>query len=210
MNFSVPNYTSLEMQIAAKYAEQISVDTETQPKEPKWYGYRRVLFDMDGLVHRVTMSRELTSQVHDEMMIELQPLTGCGIPLDALGKEAGDDPERVGFRGEDTALTCMLCASGRLGAGDIHRQAQKQLLFGAAYGLKGVSASVLTRTGRMSGKSNFMRQLASYQKFTNAMVLGYAAHDTARVLGLTQTMFPRKRRYDASFMHRFARLVLPA
>lgn len=205
MNFSVPNYSSLEMQIAAKYAEQVSVDTETQPKEPKWHAYRRVLFDMDGLVHRVTMSRELTTQVHDEMMIELQPLTGCGIPLDALGKEAGDDPERVGFRREDTPLTCVTCASDRVGAGDIHRQTQKQLLFSMAYGLKGSAQAVL---GRMSGKSNYARLMQSMQH-TQAMVRGYAAHDAARVLGYDKALFPRKRRYDASFMHRFARMVLP-
>lgn len=204
-------FSQMEARIAAQYA----VDTETEPAEPRWLKFRHVLFDVDGLVHRVTSARELGAQVHDEVMLEIHPWTGCGIPLHALAEEAKDDPTHVGFRDESTALTCMACASGLPGMGDVYRQVQKQLLFGAAYGAS--PATIMQSVGRMSGKSNFLRQLTKYQQFAKQLVAPYAKQDTKNALelgnaihqALQRPLFPRKRRFSSRFMRQLARAVLP-
>lgn len=193
------SFSELEARIAA----QVTVDTETQPSDPKWLAYKHVHFDVDGLVHRVVSMHGWGAAVHDELMIEIQPWTGCNIPLHALAVEGKDDPECAGFRRETTALTCVTCASGLVAAGDVQRQVNKQLLFGAAYGLKSVSQTVLS-TSRQAGKTHMLRQFAKYQQFTDAMVLGYAAHDAANVLA--QRAY---RRFSMHFRHVLAQMVLP-
>jgi hypothetical protein len=202
------------MNLSYKDAEVLgfSVDTETEPKTPAWAKYTRILFDMDGLVHRVTISRELIHQVHDEMMHELEPWTGCGIPLAALGKEAGDVPERVGFRSEGEPLTCVSCASGRQGFGDIHRQVRKALMFSSMYG--GKSYNMKQVVGRMSGKASNLRQMVKYQQFTNQIVRNYAKADAENTMALGNALHSayermHRRRFSCNFIHQLATAVLP-
>lgn len=160
------NFSQLEAKIAEQYTEMFG------PRQPSWTDFRRVRYDMDGLVHRVTVVREFGMAVHDEVDIELQPWTGCGIPLVALVKEAGMRPEQAGFTDEATPLTCFICASDRMGAGDRRRIDMKNLGFmhgyGKSYNLKNIAAQVLGPQsinrhrvfGRVSRPGTFRQQLA--------------------------------------------------
>lgn len=178
-----------------------AVDTETTPTLPAWHAFKRVRFDMDGLVHRVTAVRAFHEIVHGEETFGLAPYTGCGVPLHALAKEGHSDPESAGFCDESVSLTCMTCASGRAGDGDTQKQTNKALMFSALYGKS--SPNVMAAVRRQAGKSQLAKSFAEYQKLTNAYVLGYAAHDAVAALAMQ-----RKPRFRASFIRRLARLVL--
>lgn len=65
-------------------------------------------------------------------MVVVAPYTGCGIEISA--RALTKHFEAAGYRHASAALTCLFCASERLGDGDKIAAQSKQWTFGALYG----------------------------------------------------------------------------
>lgn len=122
----------------------VGLEPDTPVPVPPWSRWRQIQ-DRDGIWHRqIFVLVQIVPIVHDEMAIQDQAYTGCGLPLtdEDLGRN----------RDDSAALTCVICASGVMGDGDRLRIEQKHRLFGTLYG------------SRMPNLQNIPAKMVTYAK----------------------------------------------
>lgn len=157
---------------------------------PPWRAHRKYQFSGEAVVHRVVVFRSIGYQVHDETVLGVTLVTGCGLKI---GDAMSEHLESAGFRHAHVVLTCLVCASGLRGDGDRMAGSAKELLLGAMYG---VDPAQLAKHAK---------QYAS----PASQLVEYCHADAEAMLGLLKAPRARIRLFSREFRHRLARRLLP-